>query len=237
MKLEDDIRYELNHLPKSLPDLYAISVDQIIRLGRSSYAIAMASLQLLTVALRPIPWEEFLSLLSYWKYGPHHSISRAELLNITSNFLEDDETGDWPRFAHTSARDYLESRPEFQPKTAHMTAAVICLESLRYPSFMDEISPSTMTLAESVKTFQRSYGVLFLASHLAATDTAHRNSFTKIVEEFILTPSGHSLQQDYALFKIWRARVAKLSRVSNTLGEKFGSFIVPADTVLSMASK
>ncbi|KAH6680268.1 hypothetical protein B0J14DRAFT_648647 [Halenospora varia] len=210
MKIEEDILYELVHLPKSLPDLYSIAFDQMIALGRSSYRVALSSLQLLLVAVRPVTWDEFLHLLSCSKMVLNRESTKSEILDITSNFLEDDKVANRPKFVHLSAKEYLETRQEFLPEISNMTAAIACFDSLR------------VTLPE-----QYTYSTLYFGPHLASTTKKQRLAYPGMLQEFLISkpvPLSDELKEFQIsgyhwktgtwelpeLFAVWRERIRRL---------------------------
>jgi hypothetical protein len=160
MKIEEDILCELIHLPKSLPDLYLIAFDQIAELGQSSYRLALCSLQLLMVAVRPVHWDEFLYLISCSKITLRRQPSKAEILDITANFLADDQVENRPKFVHLSAKEYLESRQGFLLEISNMTAAVACLDSL--------------SVEWNSTTENYTYSTFYLGTHFSTTTLTQR---------------------------------------------------------------
>ncbi|RFU26917.1 hypothetical protein B7463_g9416, partial [Scytalidium lignicola] len=216
MKIEEDILHELFHLPQSLQDLYSLVFDQIFELGHSSYQLALSSLQLLMAAVRPINWQEFLFLLSCSKTIIGRQPLKSEILDITCNFLEDDKVEDRPRLVHLSAREYLESRPEFLPDVSNMTAALACLGSLSIQGpFVAEVY---------------TYPTLYLGNHLAATTRTQRTESRDLLLQFLISePENfqfHStdhlivrrVQFLPKLFGVWRGRIRELlhSRLLST---------------------
>lgn len=195
--MEEDILYELQHLPKALSDLYSISFDQIFQLGHSSYRLALASLQLLVVAVRPIPWREFLSLLSRSKSVLGRTTTKAEILDITANLMEDDKIGDLPRFVHLSAREYLETRPEFLPEVANMAAATICLENIAHPAYL--------------ATERYTYSTLYIGNHLSSTTAVSRRGAVDVITSFLVSEPGNDASNSGppALFNTWRQKIQK----------------------------
>lgn len=193
MKIEEDVIYELSHLPKTFSELYSIAFDQLTSIGHSSVRVAISALQLLTIALAPIGWPEILFILSAPGSGLGRSISKRELLDMTLNFLEDDKAENRPRFVHPSAREYLESRTEFRPDAANMKAALLTLDCIKH------YDPKRFTV------FNAGYYVSYLGTHLASTTNLARLPIRKCLDEFLIHPGASSVQDPVPrLFQAWR---------------------------------
>ena len=200
MKLEEDILFELQHLPRSLPELHRIAFDQITSLGKASHRLARKTLQLLIVAFRPILWDELLFLLSKVVHRP---VTKAEVLDVTSNFLDDDKESDQARFAHTSARDYIESRPEFQRGASNLAVAMMCLEDL--------VKPLEIDITKPVFT----YSTLYVAKHLSLTTLDLRRPYHKPLRDLFSYERPDMRLPPSTLhphFSEWRRRVYEFDR-------------------------
>ncbi|KAM0550838.1 hypothetical protein ACHAPJ_008701 [Fusarium lateritium] len=197
MKLEEDVLHELRQLPQSLFDLYKIAFDQICQLGPSSYEVAVSTLQLLLVAVRPITWPEILHILQVSHTQIRGGISREQLLDITCNFVQDDEQQQCPRFAHQSVREYLETRSDFASGVSHAKAAHMCLQHISAQGNAD------------TRTF--CYSSFYLGNHLSATVPEQRTALRPLLQELLLPPhpvaSQGSEQEQSDLFKKWRRRI------------------------------
>jgi hypothetical protein len=209
VKIVEDILYGLVHLPKSLPDLYQIAFEQIFELGRASYRLALCSLQLLSAAVRPLHWGEFLYLISCSKTILGREPSKSEILDTTYNFLEDDRVESRPKFVHLSAKEYLDSRQEFIPAVSNMVAAVTCLDSL--------------SVNWNLTTQNYTYATLYLGNHLTSTTPDHRLPFREGLKQCLVLDlekvefeSHLFINLDRAtswlprLFIIWRERIGIL---------------------------
>ncbi|KAK4107910.1 hypothetical protein N656DRAFT_719196, partial [Canariomyces notabilis] len=127
MRVEGDVRAELGHLPKTLADLYSIAFDQVLSSGTESSKLAIKALRILLFAYRPFGWAEFLYLVALTDDGIRSTVSRDELLHSTCNFIEEAPEVDRVAFPHLSAREYLQTRPEFTTSSLHIAASQICL--------------------------------------------------------------------------------------------------------------
>ncbi|CAM1505811.1 Fc.00g114480.m01.CDS01 [Cosmosporella sp. VM-42] len=199
MKLEEDIIHELRKLPQTLSALYEIAFAQIHQLGPSSYQVALSALQLLLVAIRPISWDEILHILQVSHKSIQQGFSRAELLDITCNFLDDDEQQIRPRFAHQSVREYLETRSDFTRGISNAKVAQMCLHSITAPG--------------NWVTKNFCYSSLYLGSHLSATNPGERASLRPLIDQLLLPAPLHPtagptlVPETSDLFKKWRRRV------------------------------
>jgi ankyrin repeat protein len=187
MKIPEDIVRELGNLPKSLRDLYSLAFSQVTDLGSTAQQIALNALKLTMFCIRPIFWDEFLDLLSFTG-GLNRVPTKSEVLDMTFNFLEDDEESDQARFVHLSAREYFESRQDFSPAESSLTIAMLCVDSIRS--------------LESNITNKFSYSAFFLPKHLSYTTTALRVPAKEPLEE-LLRPRSR-------LFAKWRKTIRSL---------------------------
>ncbi|KAK4042476.1 hypothetical protein C8A01DRAFT_33415 [Parachaetomium inaequale] len=170
---------ELGHLPKSLADLYAIAFHQVLGLGAESSKLATKALQILLVAFRPLSWAEFLYLLALSDDGLQPVISQDEVLHVTCNFIEADPNIDRVAFPHLSAREYLETRPEFDRASLHIAASRICLNGIQYPEPPGSGEPE----------MGFTYATLYLGSHLAKLSTTERPK-VNLLERFLFLDPG-----------------------------------------------
>ena len=219
MRTEEDILFELSQLPRSLSDLYSIAFEQMLNSGHSSSQLAVAALQLLLVAVRPISWLEFSDLLSSSTFNtePGRWITKSEILDATAGFLVDDQVRCQAVFVHISARDFLEMHQERQFQTCHIVASSICLANLKL---------SWTKLTKNSCT----YSTLYVANHLSCTCANQRSKIQGLLREF-LTQCGedatHLNDEDYPfkdvqqfqktwpkLFKDWRQRVQTIHDAS-----------------------
>lgn len=221
MKVKEDIIHELSHLPKTFSDLYSIAFDQITKFGNSSFRLARASFQLLIAAVVPLGWTDLLLLLSVPESGMGRPVSKQEVLDIASNFLEDDKGTDRPRFVHSSAREYLETRSEFHPEMANVETSRICLDNIRHSS--------------SHKACH--YPFFYLGDHLSATTSASRLAAREALDRFLVQPcaDGGNAGDDCipSLFRSWRGY---LKVPSNRVGGDFDlSFVTKVAKTPSLA--
>ncbi|KAK7418265.1 hypothetical protein QQX98_004050 [Neonectria punicea] len=197
MKLEEDVLQELRQLPQSLSDLYAIAFDQICQLSPSSYEIGISALKLLLVAVRPITWDEVLHILQVSHTSIRGGITREELLDITCNFIDDDGRQMYPRFAHQSVWEYLETRPDFARGVSNARVAHMCLHHIVAPG--------------NEKTRQFCYSTFYLGNHLSATVPEERTALRPLLERLLLPELLDSMPDakppPSELFNKWRRRL------------------------------
>ncbi|KAH6613404.1 hypothetical protein F5144DRAFT_402964 [Chaetomium tenue] len=179
MRLEKDVRSELGRLPKTLADLYLVAFNQVLGLGVESSRLAISALQILLVAFRPLSWDEFLYLLVLSDDGPQQSITRDEVVHITCNFIEEDPESDRVGFPHLSAREYLETRPEFDNSALHIAASQLCLRGIKYPE------PPGLRTSRILFTYSTLY---YLGSHLAKLGVSDRRT-VKLLHGFLSNPA------------------------------------------------
>lgn len=197
MKVKEDIIHELARLPKTFTDLYSIAFDRLAGLETSSFQLGLSSLQLLTVAVIPISWADILLLVSLPTTGLGRPVSKQELLDITSEFLEDEKEANRPRFVHSSAREYLETRWEFRQDLVNLKVSQMCLDYVRFAS-----SPDTRHVI--VMDIECTYAAAYLGDHIAATSPDSRNKAREIFDNFLVEPSTDGKESAMPLFKKWR---------------------------------
>jgi len=168
MRIERDVRAELGRLPSTLADLYSISFDQILALGEGSSHLAIKALTLLLAAVRPMSWAEFLYLLSLSSHGAQQITTKDEVLHVACNFIEPDLQTDRVAFPHLSAREYLETRSEFNSSRLHITATQICLFGIKDPA------APTSPAYEGERIVDFTYPILYLGDHLARLTVSDR---------------------------------------------------------------
>ncbi|ETS85592.1 hypothetical protein PFICI_03617 [Pestalotiopsis fici W106-1] len=205
MRTQEEILRELEHLPESLQDLYSIALQQINQLQEAYRHTARTALQLLLVAVRPIPWSEFLHLLSVNPNSGGLVVLKTDVVSMTGNFLLDEDHSGTPRFAHQSAREYLESLPDFESLSSNASAAHICLHHIKQPGNWDS------------RNF--SYSSFYLGNHLGKTHKCQRDTFRPILEELLLPTQNfveanrfEPLMPESELFQKWRRRISSFQR-------------------------
>lgn len=205
MQTQGDVLRELAQLPESLHDLYSIAFHQIDQLHPHDRHIARNALRLLLVAVRPIPWAEFLHLLSAISDDSSQTVLKANVVNITGNFLLDDDLSGVPRFSHRSAREYLESRPDFGISSANASAAYICLQHLKLPGTWDS------------RNF--SYSSFYLGNHLGKTIERQRDGYRHLLHELLLPKQDDNQEETELeppmseLFLKWRRRISGFQKI------------------------
>ena len=125
-----------------------------------------------SAAVRPLHSGEFLYLISCSKTILGREPSKSEILDKTSNFLEDDRVESRPKFVHLSAKEYLDPRQEFIPAVSNTVAAVPCLNSL---SVNWNLTTQSYTCA-----------TLYLGNHLSSATPDHRLPSREILKQFLV---------------------------------------------------
>lgn len=195
MRTEDDIQRELDQLPETLGRLYELAFSQILGLPPGLYSMAIKAFVLVLVAIRPISWPEMLFMLS----NSSGSVSKSQLLQITSNFLEDSQEEDRPRLAHSSAREYLESLPELRSDQANVTMSLMCLDSIQVcrKEIPDVVGKGNEELL--------AYPFFYLAPHLAGTTSKAREPYQQRYDQLLISlPGPWGADKCTELFRIWR---------------------------------
>ncbi|PKS11690.1 hypothetical protein jhhlp_001678 [Lomentospora prolificans] len=195
IRTESDLLEQLGQLPDTLPDLYSISLAQVMNQTPSESACAVAALKLLLAALHTLPWDAFLALLSkaVAKEQPVN-VSRESILRITCGFLDSDEEKSFVAFSHSSAREYLQNHRDFPHPMVHLMAASVCFASL-------EGASHSMPLCAA-----HQYSCSFLGHHLEEAGRALRQrELGEQINNFLaLNPNGGHQ------FKVWREDVARI---------------------------
>ncbi|KAK8171995.1 ankyrin repeat-containing domain protein [Phyllosticta citrichinensis] len=126
IKLDEDVRAALRHLPagliKSLDAVYA----RITSMEQTAKTVTTLVLKWLLCAQRPLSVEELISAVSRSIRG-NETFSTTELLNCCCGLVVLDSESDVLRLSHTSVREYLESLSEFGSAERHSAVAGRCL--------------------------------------------------------------------------------------------------------------
>ncbi|KAK8257221.1 hypothetical protein IWZ00DRAFT_6963 [Phyllosticta capitalensis] len=126
IKLDQDVRSALSHLPQSLTASYDAIHSRIIALEETSRKVAVAAFQWLLCTQRTLTSREFVAAVSRSVRGTVR-ISPSDICSCCCNLVVLDTESDTFRFAHLSVREYLESCPEYGADRVHSVVTTRCL--------------------------------------------------------------------------------------------------------------
>ncbi|KAG9563175.1 hypothetical protein KCU71_g8184, partial [Aureobasidium melanogenum] len=129
IKLEKDVRIELEKNPTEIGQLYESIFERIIRSGQSSREIAEYVLRWLLVARRPLAIGAILEAVA----DAGEELKKSQVLDVCQNLVIADDGTETFRFAHLSVQEFLEKREEYDEGSLHSFAALRCLEELSSP--------------------------------------------------------------------------------------------------------
>jgi hypothetical protein len=132
VKLEEDLKIKLGHLPRTLEQSYQELFEDIQDEGVIASRLAELVFQWLLCAYETIPVDDFTSLVSL---ASGTDYTQNNILDVCANFVEVDDTTNAFRFVHLSVREFLESRGRddsspFHNARAHASLAKTCLEHI-----------------------------------------------------------------------------------------------------------
>ncbi|KAL9612145.1 MAG: hypothetical protein Q9167_003261 [Letrouitia subvulpina] len=110
--LEEDLRHELQRLPRSLDEMYSLILDKTLHMERFGLTVAEMALRWLLYAI------EAGSMITRALCAAASSMKSCDLsiqniLDTCSNLVSYDKRTDTFRFAHLSVREFLESKPGY----------------------------------------------------------------------------------------------------------------------------
>ena len=105
MKTENDVKRALGRLPESLKDSYNKIYSRILRIDCSGQSIAVAALQWLLCAQRPLSVEEFVAAVSRTPDDHILNLSSSLILDCCCNLVVLDKEQNVFRLSHLSVRE------------------------------------------------------------------------------------------------------------------------------------
>ena len=190
MKSPTTIDKQLGKLPRELSkiyeDIYSTYFNEYEETERS---ITDRVFKWLLCSQQPLEAKEFLNAVTVDESG-NTELSKEALLDLCFNFVVYDNDLDVFRFAHLSAREFLESKETYELARNHAVAAQSCLTYLFTLKEMDEEKTIQQQLEEDnardkINTFEE-YACWYWASHCAMS--GHRRQegrLSKLFHEFI----------------------------------------------------
>ncbi|KAH8817009.1 hypothetical protein F5884DRAFT_748483 [Xylogone sp. PMI_703] len=128
MKLESDVRMEIERLPRTLSERYAAIYSQIEQSSENSRRIGKKALAWTLAANAFINTDDLIALIASGTNSSPCELSVQSILDLTCNLLIVDSKMNTFRFAHLSVREYLES--VFENDRIQLEPAQKCLEEL-----------------------------------------------------------------------------------------------------------
>ncbi|KAH0537657.1 hypothetical protein FGG08_005570 [Glutinoglossum americanum] len=195
LKTVTAIKNRLGKLPPKLnsiyEDLYACSIAQY---EEEDKATAEKIFRWLLCSQRPLKSSEFCTAISLDE--GEEMLSTETVLQLSCNFVVHDQDLDVFRFAHPSAREYLEGKDGYSTTLNHATAAETCLVTLS-------------TLSDSQTNALSEYACWYWALHCVESRTQlQEGGLRKLFDRFML-------QEQDTLFTRW-------SRTTDLLLSKAG---------------
>lgn len=186
LKLESSVSKALCERSKvsatTLNDLYHEMLDRISATDPVAYEVATRAFSWLLCMHEPLTSKPFLTAVS--TFGSHESLdlSLPEVLSICSNLIVLDPELDIIRFAHSSFKEFLEARQEFDVIHSHGVATMGCLHAcIHQPpaDIEDELHPD--------KDFAL-YAAMYWPTHCSAastSDNAQGTILASTLNEFV----------------------------------------------------
>lgn len=173
----------------SLDHLYQELLDQISGTDSFAYDISMRAFSWLICMHEPLSPTAFLAAVSSSGSEDRPGLTLPDLFSICSNLIVLDSKRDTIRFVHSSFKEFLEARPEFDIARAHGVAAMSCLESC-----IQEIPTDLEGDLRPDKEF-KVYAALYWPNHCSAAtnDEAQGSSLSMKLNDFVFCNDKTSL--------------------------------------------
>ena len=156
--------------------------DRIIRQGVNDRETAERALKLLACSQKYLSTRHFLAAVSPDAGKP---VDSRTLVSLSCNLILEDTASDNFRFAHSSVREYLETRPDYGEETIHAFAAVMCLQRLAKSQRARSGKQQTTSLNEEDELLD--YATLFWPLHLQLAGEARtKPPLALLVADFLL---------------------------------------------------
>ncbi|KAK2765322.1 hypothetical protein FQN54_008166 [Arachnomyces sp. PD_36] len=180
MKVESDVRTELQKLPITLSDLYKVIFDEIQESGPYSRRIGMRVLKWALGAVMLLSTTDFIAMISSYEDGYEDKITAQTVLDITRNLLVKDQTLFNFTFAHLSVREYLET--VFTPQDIDLELGLGCL-GICFPEIMSRPKVSPGAIPES-------YAAYHWQHHCSGLSFVSRRRHLPFLPSMFFTASG-----------------------------------------------
>jgi ankyrin repeat protein len=206
IKYEGDVVAELGRLPQTLAESYDITYETINNSGEASRAVAERTLKWLMCAQRPLKLRELYAAVSVDLDGRYPLPSTEDLLDSCCNLMVIDSELQVFRFAHSSVRDYLESRAEYNVCETHALALTRCLDLLTVPT-----STSISTHSKTVWNDNfRQYAIAYWPMHYRTVE--HKQPKGSDFEKVLLKARQFLFGNHDAAFVQWISAAKALSQ-------------------------
>jgi hypothetical protein len=164
IQLVDDLREELNKVPRSLQQLYDGTMRQIQTKGNRARASALKALQWILFVEQPLTCEALAQAVSE---ATGTVLTASDIVDLCNNLVVIDVELNVFRFAHLSVREYLESRDDFSSDLIHQSLALQCLQKC-----LSTLRTEPVSAVDFNGSRYWCYGVLYwpIHYHLARSD-------------------------------------------------------------------
>ena len=200
IKLDEDIRERLGHLPPKLENLYSEIYDRLwTQPGEAQRHITKNVLSWLLCAQETLKLEEFLAAVSVTSKKCFKLVSKDKILDMCCNLVVFDTSLDTFRFAHLSVREFLEKQPDYVSSAVNALAAETCLLGLinaaQIPttrSYLDQKNYSRIEISLLQNGLGR-YIEIYWAAHCQLADDRRAGCVLKDLLSFFLGESDPGL--------------------------------------------
>ncbi|KAK7531715.1 ankyrin repeat-containing domain protein [Phyllosticta citribraziliensis] len=176
IKLDEDVRAALRHLPAGLIKSFDAVYARITSLEQTAKTVTTLVLKWLLCAQRPLSVEELIAAVSR-SIRADEAFSTTELLDCCCGLVVLDSESDVLRLSHTSVREYLESLPEFDSTETHSAVTGRCLGAYIWDG------PSKDLLVD--------YATVYWPIHCEAVGVPHRDAVLKAMLLEFFTKEEH----------------------------------------------
>ncbi|KAL5391936.1 hypothetical protein PMIN04_007501 [Paraphaeosphaeria minitans] len=206
IRYEGDVVTELGRLPQTLAESYDITHNTISCSGEASRAVAERTLKWLMCAQRPLKLRELYAAVSVDLDGRYPIPSMEDLLDSCCNLVVVDTELQVFRFAHSSVRDYLESRKEYNVCETHALALTRCLDLLTVAPGAKILTPTETIWNNNF----RQYAIAYWPMHYRAVE--HKKPKGRSFENILQTSRQFLFEDQNAVFVQWISAAKALSQ-------------------------
>ena len=214
LKLEKDVRKQLQDLPSGTEELYESVFLHLEESGSSSFFRSSCMLKWLLAARRALSKRAMLEALSVDEDGDQDTLTEDMVLEICCNLVIADDETDTFRLAHLSVQEFLEKRPEFSNSQLHSFATIRCIQELLNEREMEAGKLQAGTTNESF----RAYAAANWDYHLSCVDEEDRTGdLCSALSDFLLNEERFIAFNKEAFRSVERRAAHNLKRFSMDL--------------------